>query len=107
MTNKRLPAYLEYRWSCYTWDIGGTNETRSEQGEFELKLGPARSFEGFGELSICEITPQRIVVRNGHRSGEVTPNSPLVFSYEDEGIEDHEGILWGSDEYTLRIAWPE
>lgn len=98
---------LRYKWHCNAWDIGGKNEDTGRTGTIEAVLGECEDIEGFPKLKITNITENKITIEWVYSIQYLTPGSYVEFHHEEDGYEDHDGVLWNGYTYSLIIFWDE
>lgn len=71
----------------------------------EAIVGSFPYFTGFGGLRIDRIEKQSIIFSFFEDIKQLTPGETIYFHSEIDGPEDHDGCVYTSDEYCLRITW--
>lgn len=96
---------LSYKLWCNSWDIGGKDNSECTVGEIPLQLGSAGELPGFYDLKIVDVSPERVFLKSTTDEAELHPGETITLSSEIDGYEDHDGVLWGGDNYTLHLTW--
>lgn len=102
---KRGADYLSYKLWSSSWDIGGHESSECKQGQILLCLGKVGSLPGFGDLEIVDIASERILLKRYEGEVVLYRGQSLTLHSEIDGYEDHEGVTWGGDNYTLTLTW--
>lgn len=96
---------LHYKWYCNEWDIGGKDKDTIREGTIEAIVGECENIEGFPRLRIVSVSDDKIRIEWINSIQDLTPGSFIVFNHKKDGHEDHDGVLWNSWHYSLKIFW--
>ncbi|MBQ2779204.1 MAG: hypothetical protein IJF46_05465 [Bacteroidaceae bacterium] len=96
---------LRYHWHCNSWNIGGRDDDTSYDGTIKAIVGECEPIEGFPRLRIESIDESEITISFIGERQKLTPGSVIQFNNRVDGHEDHDGVLWNGDNYSLRIYW--
>ena len=77
----------------------------SDNQMVEAKVGSFPYFSGFGGLRIDRIEKGRITFSDYGKIYLLTPGETLYLHHEIEGDADHDGCVYDSKDYYLRIIW--
>lgn len=77
----------------------------SDNQMVEAKVGSFPYFRGFGGLRIDRIEKGRITFSDYGKIYFLTPGDTLYLHHEIEGDADHDGCVYDSKDYYLRIIW--
>ena len=77
----------------------------SDEQMVEAKVGKFPYFTGFGGLRIDRIEKDRITFSDYGTIYLLTPGETLYLHEEIEGDADHDGCVYDSEDYYLRIIW--
>lgn len=102
---KNRTEYLNYRLWCSSWDIGGYESSECKMGQIPLCEGRVSDLPGFGDLEIVDIAAERILLKRYEGEVALYRGQTLTLCSEIDGYEDHDGVTWGGDNYTLNITW--
>lgn len=94
---------VTYRHTCFTEDIGGSESSTSRQGCFVAEPGWASPFDGFRQLKITSIEQGKVVFDLNGVTHFLSKDNPLTLSLSVDGYEDHDGVVWSTDTYVLKL----
>ncbi len=93
---------LQYKWSCNEWDIGGKDSTETLEGRLDVAVGTKVDLYGFRDITITSISQQALFLSDGTVVKRGTSES---INRTIDGYEDHDGVLWGGEELTLKLTY--
>ena len=94
---------LRIHWSKKGWRLMNTEYDEHTDETVQAKTGSLH-YEGFAGLCITEISPTKIVFRNGQEERILLPGETLNYHLNDS-YEDHEGVEQYDVDYWLSISW--
>lgn len=101
------PILLKVHWQHNHCSPAGEFPQGEEEWTVEAKLGELDLPRYTDGLTIEAIESGRIVVScYGHDIKQLTPGQTVGYLREVEGREYSDGIVYESDEYSIRITWP-
>ena len=106
MENEKIN--LSYDWYSEENDIGGSTKEFRSHGTIEAVIGECKKkIDGFNRLSIKSISKECITFSFFDEEKELRPGSSISFSYEVDGYEDHDGVVWSTEYYRIKICWDD
>ena len=106
MSEKNLTVTLHFKRNCTTEDIGGKSDTTSESGSIEVSQGSALPIAKFRGIKVLEICSEHIRL-SGDKEQILHKGSYVTYSWSEDGYEDHDGVVWSTDDHFLKLEWRE
>ena len=99
---------LTYYWYSEENDIGGATDNSRSQGTIEAVVGKCKeNIDGFRSLTIKSINDDCITFSFFDEEQELRPGSCISYSYEADGYEDHDGVVWSTEYRRIKICWDD